>query len=137
MGRPGADPVTDEPRSSRTLTGTCARQPGGRFDRQLADRDAINQLWQQLLAVRLKIAHNAGKPDYRAYRWQEMLRFDYTPADCRSFQNAIEQVVVPAALRIYERRRQRLGVSSLRPWDLDVDPAEPARRCAHSKTEPN
>ncbi len=91
-------------------------------ERQLADRDAINQLWQQLLAVRLKIAHNAGKPDYRAYRWQEMLRFDYTPADCHSFHNAIEQVVVPAALRVYDRRRQRLGVSNLRPWDLDVDP---------------
>ena len=92
------------------------------FDRQLADRGIISDLWQQLLAVRLKIAHNAGKPDYRAYRWQEMLRFDYTPTDCVSFQNAIERVVVPAALRVYERRRHQLGVSSLRPWDLDVDP---------------
>jgi oligoendopeptidase F len=92
------------------------------FERQLADRSAINGLWQELLALRLKIAHNAGKPDYRAYRWQQMLRFDYTPTDCRSFHNAIEQVVVPAALRVYERRRQRLGVSSLRPWDLEVDP---------------
>jgi oligoendopeptidase F len=92
------------------------------FGRQLTDRGAINDLWQQLLAVRLKIARNAGKPDYRAYRWQEMLRFDYTPADCHSFHNAIERVVVPAALRVYERRRHRLGLSSLRPWDLEVDP---------------
>ncbi len=91
-------------------------------ERQLADRRAINDLWHKLLAVRLKIAHNAGKPDYRAYRWQELLRFDYTPADCRSFHNAIEQVVVPAALRVYERRRHRLGLNNLRPWDLDVDP---------------
>ena len=92
------------------------------FDRQLADRGAINELWQQLLAVRLKIAHNAGRPDYRTYQWQEMLRFDYTPADCHSFHDAIERVVVPAALRVYERRRHRLGLSSLRPWDMDVDP---------------
>jgi len=92
------------------------------FERQLADRDAINELWQKLLALRLKIAGNAGKPDYRAYRWQDMQRFDYTPADCRSFHTAIEQVVVPAALRVYERRRQRLGLSQLRPWDLNVDP---------------
>ena len=83
------------------------------FERQLADRKAINELWQKLLAVRLKIAHNAGKPDYRSYVWQDMLRFDYTPSDCRSFHNAIEQVVVPAALRVYERRRQRMGLSSL------------------------
>ena len=36
---------------------------------------------------------NAGKPDYRAYRWQQLLRFDYKPEDCRSFHKAIEQVV--------------------------------------------
>jgi hypothetical protein len=34
---------------------------------------------------------------------------------------AIEEVVVPAATRIYERRRQQLGLDTLRPWDLDVD----------------
>jgi oligoendopeptidase F len=91
-------------------------------ERQLADRQAINALWQKFLELRLKIAANVGKPDYRAYKWQEMLRFDYTPTDCRMFHQAIEQVMVPAALRVYERRRARLGVRSLRPWDLDVDP---------------
>lgn len=89
--------------------------------RQLADRAAINSLWGKFLPVRRQMAGNAGKPDYRAYKWQEMLRFDYTPEDCKSFHSAIEEVVVPAALRIYERRAQRLGVSSLRPWDLSVD----------------
>jgi len=90
--------------------------------RQLADRDAINNLWQKFLALRLKMAENAGRPDYRAYRWQQMLRFDYTPEDSLRFDAAIEEVVVPAAERIYERRRQQLGVDTLRPWDLDVDP---------------
>jgi oligoendopeptidase F len=91
-------------------------------ERQLADRQAINKLWQKFLALRLKLAANAGLPDYRAFRWQQMLRFDYNPADCKSFHNAIEKVAVPAARRIYERRRQRLGLKTLRPWDLAVDP---------------
>ena len=51
-----------------------------------------------------------------------MLRFDYTPDDCIKFHDAIEQEVVPVANRIYEKRRYRLGVDSLRPWDLNVDP---------------
>lgn len=92
------------------------------FTRQLADREAINQNWQKLLALRLKIAKNANKLDYRAYRWQFMLRFDYTPEDARHFGDAIEKAVVPAARRIYEKRRKALGVQTLRPWDLDVDP---------------
>jgi oligoendopeptidase F len=91
-------------------------------DRWLADREAINALWGRLLGVRRQLAANASLPDYRAYRWQQLLRFDYRPEDCRSFHHAIEQAVVPAATRIYERRRQRLGVQTLRPWDLSVDP---------------
>lgn len=74
------------------------------------------------MPVRLKIAENADMPDYRAYVWKQKFRFDYTPEDCKSFHAAIEEVVVPAASRIYEKRRQQLGVESLRPWDIHVDP---------------
>jgi len=90
-------------------------------ERQLADREAINAVWQKELALRMQLAENAGRPDYRQYRWQQLLRFDYTPEDCQRFHQAIETVVVPAASRIYARRQQRLGVDSLRPWDLEVD----------------
>ena len=86
--------------------------------RQLADVEAINELWGKFMDVRARIARNAGKPSYREYAWQKKLRFDYTPADCKSFAAAIEQVVVPAATRIYEKRRKTLGIASLRPWDL-------------------
>lgn len=89
--------------------------------RQLADRDVINELWARFMGVRRQLAANADEADYRAYRWKQLLRFDYAPADCARFHDAIAQVVVPAARRIYERRRARLGVAALRPWDLDVD----------------
>jgi oligoendopeptidase F len=90
-------------------------------ERQLTDREAINALWAKFLELRGQLAANASLPDYRAYRWQQLLRFDYSPEDCFRFHQAIEQVAVPAAQRLYERRRQRLGVKTLRPWDLDVD----------------
>ena len=35
------------------------------------------------------------------------------------FHAAIEEVVVPAATRAYERARQRLSLDTIRPWDLD------------------
>jgi oligoendopeptidase F len=90
--------------------------------RQLADREAINALWGRLLALRLRIAANAGCANYRDYRWGLMWRHDYTPEDCARFRQAIAEVVVPAATRLYARRRARLGLETLRPWDLDVDP---------------
>ncbi len=90
-------------------------------DRWLADRAAINELWTKTVPLRKQIALNAGCADYREYRWREMLRFDYTPIDCETFQAAIEEVVVPAANRIYARARRRLGVDRVRPWDCDLD----------------
>ncbi len=90
--------------------------------RQLEDRESINSLWAEFMDIRAKLAANAAFHDYRSYRWKQLLRFDYTPEDCRSFHEAIEEVVVPAAARICERRRKLLNVAKLRPWDLDVDP---------------
>jgi oligoendopeptidase F len=90
-------------------------------NRWLDDRAAINELWTKTAPLRKEIALNAGCADYREYRWRELLRFDYTPADCEAFHAAIEEVVVPAANRIYARARQRLGVDRVRPWDCDFD----------------
>ncbi len=87
-------------------------------ERQLADRKAINALWKKFMDLRGRIAKNADLPSFREYSWQQKLRFDYTPEDCKSFARAIEEVVVPAASRIYEKRKRALGLDTLRPWDL-------------------
>jgi oligoendopeptidase F len=92
-------------------------------ERQLQDREAINEIWGKLLKIRRQMAANAGfGDDYRAFRWKDFQRFDYTPENAKQFHAAIEQVAVPAAKRLYEKRRARLGYDSLRPWDVDVDP---------------
>lgn len=86
--------------------------------RQLEDRAALNALWQKLLALRRQLAANAGYADYRSFRWQQLQRFDYTPESTAQFRQAIEEVVVPAAVRVYARAARRLGLDALRPWDL-------------------
>lgn len=90
-------------------------------ERQLADRDVINQQWVQYMGLREKIAANADLPDYRSYRWQVLMRFDYTPNDCSTFHDAIEQAVVPAVQRMAERRMKALRIDSLHYYDLFVD----------------
>jgi oligoendopeptidase F len=93
--------------------------------RQLADREKINELWVKFMNLRGQQAKNADFPDFRAFRWKQMLRFDYTPEDCMSFHRAIEEVAVPAATRIYNRIRDDLGVKTLRPWDIGRDYYQP------------
>ena len=90
--------------------------------RRLADRSAIDLLWAEFMALRIQMAANAGHSSYVSFRWKQLLRIDYTPADAKRFHVAVEKVVVPAVAGIQEARRRQLGVKRLRPWDLDVDP---------------
>ncbi len=100
----------------------AVRESGWRLasERQLQDREALNALWTKLLYLRREIGENAGYDDYRAFRWQQMQRFDYTHQDAATFHDAIESVVVPAANRVYARYKERLGVDTLRPWDVEA-----------------
>jgi oligoendopeptidase F len=92
-------------------------------------RDDLADVFDSLFALRTQVATNAGFPDYEQYAFQSKFRFDYTPADCARFHAAVERVVVPAVERLLARRRERLGVATLRPWDIGADPErrEPLR----------
>jgi oligoendopeptidase F len=91
-------------------------------ERQMADLPKLDRLWTELYDLRARIADNAGRPDFREYMWRKLKRFDYTPEDCFTFHDAVEEVFVPLASRIYAERQAALGVESLRPWDTLVDP---------------
>jgi oligoendopeptidase F len=88
----------------------------------LSHREELNDLYLHMLRLRREVAANAALPSFRDYRWLELGRFDYTPEDCAVFQDAIEHEVVPLARELYAQRQAQLGLSTLRPWDVDVDP---------------
>ncbi|RFZ85864.1 M3 family oligoendopeptidase [Mucilaginibacter terrenus] len=90
--------------------------------RRLQDKDQLNTLFDKLRALRHQVALNAGFENYRDYKFQELGRFDYTPQDCYAFHAAIETEVVPILRAFAEQRREALGVDTLKPWDMDVDP---------------
>lgn len=91
-------------------------------ERRLEDRQALFELWIKGLQVRQQMARNAGYDNYREYRWQQLYRFDYTPDDCKAFHEAVQQVVVPVASQLAQKRRKLLGVERLRPWDSADSP---------------
>jgi oligoendopeptidase F len=90
--------------------------------RRLEDKEVLEDLFDRLVALRHRMAQHAGFPDYRAYAFRSLGRWDYTPEDCVAFHAAVERHVVPLLEALQERRREQLGVDRLRPWDLEVDP---------------
>ncbi len=92
-------------------------------ERRLRDKDALNRHFDRLFGLRVRIAANAGFAGYIPYIFQAKERFDYTPAHCAAFRDAVERLVTPRYRALLERRAQALGLKALRPWDLDCDPA--------------
>jgi oligoendopeptidase F len=90
-------------------------------ERRLQDAQELDEIYDKMIERRDRIARNAGFDNYVGYAFKSMHRFDYTPADCERFHKACEQVIVPLMRRLDERRRERLGPDTLRPWDLAVD----------------
>jgi oligoendopeptidase F len=90
-------------------------------ERRLVDHEVLDSIFDDLVALRGTMAHNADCEDYRAYAFKSMHRFDYGPPQCESFHEAVEKVCVPLLHEMDEARRVALGVDVLRPWDLGVD----------------
>lgn len=92
------------------------------FQPYIDTRDELADLFDQMLEIRQQIAKNAGFANYRDYVFADKYRYDYTPEDCYSFHDAVEQTFVPAVAKRHETRKQQMGLDTLRPWDLTGDP---------------
>ena len=120
----GAEQTLPQAEQALRVSDRAVREAAWRavHSRWLQDRGDLDALFLKLLPLRRRLARNAGLPNFRAFMWQSLQRFDYTPEDTLAFHRAIETEVVPIAQELREERRQRLGLDTLRPWDLAVDP---------------
>ncbi len=91
-------------------------------ERRLKDKNELNDLFSKLIGLRHQVAKNAGFENFRDYMFKAYGRFDYTPQDCFDFHDAIASEVVPILNELSKERKEKLNVSSLRPWDKAVDP---------------
>lgn len=92
-------------------------------ERRLADKTKLDELFDKLIQLRHQQAINAGFSSYSDYRFKELGRFDYTKEDCSRFHEAVKLHVLPLVNEIYERKRKALSLDTLRPWDLEAEPA--------------
>ena len=91
------------------------------WERRLADKNKLDDLFTELIALRHKIAVNAGFENFRDYSFASMGRFDYTPDDCFRFHESIAKHVVPLNNAFDAQRKSDLKLETLKPWDTEVD----------------
>jgi oligoendopeptidase F len=92
-------------------------------ERRLQDKEVLGKLFTELVKKRDQVARNAGFANFRDYKFVEMGRFDYTREDCYRFHDSVKQHILPLVEIIHHYKQKKLGLDSLRPWDLEAEPA--------------
>jgi len=86
------------------------------------DHTILENLFDELKEVRVEMAKNKGYQNYRDYMHDLKGRFSYTPEDLYKFHDAVEKIVVPFLKELHQKKKEKLTLDTLKPWDMDVDP---------------
>ncbi len=89
--------------------------------RRYQDKDKLDELYKKLISLRHQVAQNADFKNFRDYIFTAMGRFDYTPQDCFDFHESAQKEIVPILNQLAKDRKEKLGLSELKPWDKAVD----------------
>ena len=92
-------------------------------ERRLQDKESMHDLFSSLIQKRNQMALNADFANYRDYKFVELGRFDYTKEDCFQFHEAIKLHVLPLIDKIYARKKMKLELAVLKPWDTEAEPS--------------
>ncbi|MBN1185909.1 MAG: M3 family oligoendopeptidase [Bacteroidales bacterium] len=83
--------------------------------------DRFNEIFDNLVKKRHQVALNADFRNFRDYRFDALGRFDYNADDCFQFHQSIFHEVCPIVDEMHKRRKAKLELRILKPWDLEVD----------------
>ncbi len=84
------------------------------------NKSELNGLFDKLLKIRVEMSKNKNFENYRDYMHKAKGRFSYTPEDLYKFHESVEKVIVPMLSEINEKKRSKINVDTLRPWDTEA-----------------
>ncbi|WP_110111659.1 M3 family oligoendopeptidase [Bacillus sp. CGMCC 1.16541] len=92
-----------------------------RFQFFAENEEAFDQIYDDLVKVRTKIATTLGYQNFVELGYARMARTDYNADMVKKFRKQVLDFIVPLASKLKERQRTRIGVESLTYYD---DPFE-------------
>jgi M3 family oligoendopeptidase len=79
--------------------------------------EKFDEIYDNLVKVRTKIAHKLGYDNYVGLGYDRMLRTDYGASDVKKFRDQVKEFIVPLATKLKEQQRERIGVDTLYYYD--------------------
>lgn len=83
----------------------------------LEKKEELDQIFDQIRALRDKVAQNCGFPNFVEYIHLARSRFGYSSEDFQRLHQSVEKLVIPALNKLNEKKRKALKLDRLNPWD--------------------
>lgn len=81
----------------------------------------FDEIYDKLVKVRTEIAHKLGFKNFVELGYVRMNRFDYDAEMVATYRKEIIKHVVPVVAKLRKRQAQRLGLESLKYYDLGLE----------------
>lgn len=79
--------------------------------------EQLDNIFDQLVKVRTKIAHKLGYKNFVELAYARMQRTDYNAEMVANFRKQVHEYIVPVANKLKERQAKRIGVETLKYYD--------------------
>ncbi|WP_432776891.1 M3 family oligoendopeptidase [Brevibacillus gelatini] len=80
--------------------------------------EQLDSIYDSLVKVRTRIARKLGFNSFVELAYARLNRTDYNADMVASFRRQVEEQIVPVATRLVERQRERIGVETMKYYDL-------------------
>ncbi len=80
----------------------------------------LEEVYDGLVKVRAGMAKKLGFKSFIPMGYLRRRRFDYTEKELEVFRKQVREVVVPAAVKLYERQKEALGIDTLYYYDESI-----------------
>ncbi len=89
----------------------------------LKHREELGKIYDAMTHLRDQMGRNLGHTNFIPLGYKSMWRTDYGIEEAKKFRENIRKYVVPVQTALFKARAARLGVATLKPWDVGYDPA--------------
>ncbi|MFN8308707.1 MAG: M3 family oligoendopeptidase [Chitinophagales bacterium] len=86
-----------------------------------ANKEKFDDIFDQMVKVRTNIAKKLGYKNFVELGYDRMLRTDYNAESVKKFRQQVVDEVVPLTMELRERQRKRLGLDSLKVYDVPLN----------------
>ncbi|MEH7388341.1 M3 family oligoendopeptidase [Bacillus sp. JJ1521] len=80
-------------------------------------QEKFDQIYDQLVKVRTRIAHKLGFKNFVELAYVRLSRTDYNAEMVANFRKQVKDHIVPLAVKLRERQAERIGLDSLKYYD--------------------